>query len=89
MIFAHTYQWIIDKSPHTGEQKNQTRRTANSLTPRYRVGKTYAIQPGRGKPAVGRIRILSGTWQIGITGFRPGRADISNDKAVRPRIAEV
>lgn len=26
---------------------------------RYKVGRTYAIQPGRGKKAVGRIRILS------------------------------
>lgn len=26
---------------------------------KYRVGKTYAVQPGRGKPAVARIRLLS------------------------------
>jgi hypothetical protein len=26
---------------------------------RYEVGKTYAIQPGRGKKAVGRIRVIS------------------------------
>ena len=25
--------------------------------PLYEVGKTYAVQPGRGKPAIGRIRI--------------------------------
>ncbi len=25
---------------------------------KYRVGKTYAVQPGRGKPAVARIRLL-------------------------------
>jgi hypothetical protein len=58
MIFAHTYQWIIDKSPHTGERKTQTRRPAiGAKVPRYEVGKTYAVQPGRGKKAVGRIRI--------------------------------
>ncbi len=39
--------------------------------------------------AVGRIHILLGTWQVGIAGFRPGRADTSNAGAVRPRIAEV
>lgn len=64
MIFAHTYKWILDKSPHTGKRKSQTRRTAKSLTPRYRVGKTYAIQPGRGKLAVGRIRILSARLHV-------------------------
>lgn len=31
----------------------------NLLTPcRYEVGKTYAVQPGRGKKAVARIRVL-------------------------------
>lgn len=35
---------------------------------RYEVGKTYAVQPGRGKPAVARIRVLSvrkeELWQL-------------------------
>ena len=26
---------------------------------RYKVGRTYAVQPGRGKPAVGRIRVTA------------------------------
>ena len=31
-----------------------------------------------------QIRILSETWQVGVSGFRPGRADTSNVGAVRP-----
>jgi hypothetical protein len=63
MIFMHTHQWIIDKSPYTGERKTQTRRkarmddTGQVFPPRYMPGKTYSIQPGRGKASVGRIRI--------------------------------
>jgi hypothetical protein len=29
---------------------------------RYKVGRTYAVQPGRGKKAIGRIRILN-VWR--------------------------
>lgn len=45
-------------------QKTQTRRLELSKVReepprcRYVVGKDYAIQPGRGAPAVGRIRVL-------------------------------
>jgi len=35
-------------------EKTQTRR----LSGKYEVGKTYAVQPGRGKKAVARIRVL-------------------------------
>lgn len=69
MIFAHTYQWIIDKSPHTGERKTQTRRPyVEGKPPRYDVGKTYAVQPGRGKPAVGRVKIKR-KWVEPVTGL--------------------
>lgn len=37
-------------------EKTQTRRP---LKYRYEAGRTYAVQPGRGKRAVGRIRVLS------------------------------
>ena len=72
MIYQHTWEWVIDKSPHTGEPKTQTRRLATGA-PRiiingetfqvesvgqWKVGKSYAVQPGRGKHAVGRITIL-------------------------------
>jgi uncharacterized protein YhfF len=44
-----------------GEYYTQPTEVYNFLTNRvkYQVGKTYAIQPGRGKKAVGRIRITA------------------------------
>ena len=39
-------------------RKRVTRRAADGPC-RYTVGKTYAIQPGRGKHAVGRIEVVS------------------------------
>ena len=68
MIFQHTWQQVLDGT------KTQTRRLVKpgewvgyigkdvlSGTGRtvYEVGKTYAVQPGRGQAAVGRIRITS------------------------------
>lgn len=47
MIFFHTADKVL-----SGE-KTQTRR----LKGNYAVGKTYSVQPGRGKKAVARIRI--------------------------------
>lgn len=39
-------------------RKSQTRRKVQpGKQPRYQAGKSYAIQPGRGKPAVGRITV--------------------------------
>lgn len=38
-------------------KKTQTRRLATAKTCRYRAGKSYAVQPGRGKTAVCRITI--------------------------------
>lgn len=38
-------------------KKSQTRRIATAKTCRYRAGKSYAVQPGRGKTAVCRITI--------------------------------
>lgn len=49
--------------------KTQTRRRSD----RYRPGRTYAVQPGRGKRAIGRIRVLD---------VRPERLmDITEDDA--------
>lgn len=43
-------------------RKTQTRRPANGIDPcRYVVGRTYAVQPGRGEKALGRVLILSVT----------------------------
>jgi len=38
-------------------RKTETRRLGMT-PPRYRVGHVYAVQPGRGRAAVGHIRIL-------------------------------
>ena len=80
MHFQETANWILDKSPHTGETKTQTRRPRKfneistlrhvALNPageivevvhgdrlKWQVGKWYAIQPGRGKPAVGYFQL--------------------------------
>ncbi|MDL1922589.1 hypothetical protein FBQ95_08255 [Chloroflexi bacterium CFX3] len=66
MIFAHTLNLVLS------ERKSQTRRlvkAGETITPDqqciyitgkrniYQVNKTYAVQPGRGKKAVARIRI--------------------------------
>jgi hypothetical protein len=81
MIFQHTAQWVLDRSPHTSEPKTQTRRPAKRddiiITTLgdphdrtivaverngrllYEVGRTYAIQPGRGKHGLGRFRLLA------------------------------
>lgn len=41
-------------------RKTQTRRPATYPGPcRYQLGRTYAVQPGRGKPGIARIRILN------------------------------
>lgn len=54
MIFQHTIEQVLDGT------KTQTRRIAKGLVSRckYSVGKTYAVQPGRGKKGVARIRII-------------------------------
>lgn len=41
-------------------EKTVTRRPIRTRS--YEVGKTYAVQLGRGKPEIGRIRIL-GAWE--------------------------
>ncbi len=40
-------------------RKTQTRRVAAYEPCRYVVGRDYAVQPGRGKKAVARIRVLA------------------------------
>ena len=51
MIFQHKLDKVLDGT------KTQTRRLAKSIPPK-RVGRTYSVQPGRGKRGVARIKIL-------------------------------
>ena len=45
-------------------KKTATRRLANGAPCRYEPGNDYAVQPGRGKPAVGRIMVLDVDRQL-------------------------
>jgi len=51
-------EMIFSKSNHIEQiiagTKTQTRRPSD----KYQIGKTYAIQPGRGKPGIEKYRIL-------------------------------
>jgi len=70
MIFQYTYQQILDNNKtatrrviNPGEVllENPTRLVVSGRT-KWQVGKSYAIQPGRRKKAVGRIEI-TGIYQ--------------------------
>ena len=70
MIFQYTYQQILDDkkwatrrvmNPGDVLLENPTRLVVNGRT-KWQVGKRYAIQPSRGKKAVGRIEI-TGIYQ--------------------------
>lgn len=53
MIFQHTLEQVLSG------KKTQTRRLFRSDRRFvYRAGKTYAVQPGRGRNAVARIEVL-------------------------------
>ena len=75
MIFQHTWEKVL-----SGE-KTQTRRQIedgnvishpNGLIQvgNYRLGYTYAVQPGRNKPAVARIRITD-FWREDVRNISP------------------
>ncbi len=54
MIFQHTLEQVLSG------RKTQTRRPIRPYRRFvYRVGKTYAVQPGRGERAVARIEVLA------------------------------
>ncbi len=53
MIFQHTWEQVLAGT------KTQTRRLAKGALPPWRVGRSYAVQPGRGKHAVGRILVTA------------------------------
>ena len=71
MIFQFTWEKVLDGSksqtrrvidPHEMAVRGKGNRIEAIIThgrEKWRVGKTYAVQPGRGKKQVGRIRITS------------------------------
>jgi hypothetical protein len=71
MQFQHTYQQVMDGSKTETsrllkpEDSFQTDETGHVIKVwrgsriLWEVGKTYAVQPGRGKAAVGRIKLLA------------------------------
>lgn len=59
MIFKHTIDKVL-----SGRKTQTRRRVCGARGPRYAAskGKTLAVQPGRGKHGVGRIKITD--WRI-------------------------
>lgn len=53
MIFQHTFQLVM------AGRKTQTRRKVRTERPPCKVGASVAVQPGRGKKAVGRILVTA------------------------------
>lgn len=51
MIFSHTHEMVL------GGKKTQTRRIRKYMESKYKVGKTYSVQPGRGQRSIARILI--------------------------------
>ena len=43
--------------------KTMTRRKRKTMDCPYRVGRDYAVTPGRGQKAVGRVEILNTRWE--------------------------
>lgn len=51
MIFSSTFNKVMDGT------KTQTRRPVKNEKPPWETGKTYAVQPGRGKKSAGRLKV--------------------------------
>lgn len=52
-------QKTVTRRPRTGSNPSGKPGGWEDEPCRYKAGKTYAVQPGRGKKAIGRIRVLS------------------------------
>lgn len=52
MIFQHTFESVL-----SGKKTQTRRRIKPERKFIYRVGKTYAVQPKRGQPAVARFEV--------------------------------
>lgn len=66
MIFQPDFAQLV-----LAGKKTQTRRRVKPHEScRYAPGRTYAVQDGRGRPALGRIRVLS-VEQVRVTQLSP------------------
>lgn len=72
MIFQLTHGWITGTSPHTDQPKTRTTRPDTGRV--LRIGRTYAVQPGRGRKAVARIKVLSIRRFTSVQAVPPGWA---------------
>ena len=61
VVIGKDHGKILDSLPALPEYSahHQIYRVVNNGITRYQVGKTYAVQPGRGKKSVGRIEITN------------------------------
>ena len=71
MIFKDTHRYVLDSTKTQTRRLKKSGDFRQGLGPDqvwevirngrllYRVGRTYAIQPGRGKKSVGRVRIIN------------------------------
>jgi hypothetical protein len=57
---------IFSKSDHIEQIKAGTKTQTRRPTDRYKVGKLYAIQPGRGKPGIPEGKILIVASRLGL-----------------------
>lgn len=72
---AGDYTWINGERPAPERAHRPYRLTYSQIchadgSVRYEVGKTYAVQPGRGKHAVARIKIVS-LWREHVQEISP------------------
>lgn len=74
-------------------RKTETRRPARFengtewVRPPYKPGRTYAVQPGRGKKAIGRIRIVGVRWERFFEGLDEAAAHREGFESVREFIS--
>lgn len=69
MLFQHTYEWVVDKSPHTGQPKTATSRIVKAGDmllgtgyavmrngrALYEVGQRFAAMPARGVRGIRKV----------------------------------
>lgn len=71
MIFTPKHAHLI-----VAGRKSQTRRPAKDTQPSYKVGKTYPVKTGLGKPPLAHIQIIAANLQsLGDITFQDARAE--------------